>query len=365
MKILCVDDDEGLQYLLRSALETLDYQVTICLDSEEALPLLQTTKFDVVILDQEMPKKSGLEIVKLAQSLPEKPPIIMLTGAGNEVIAVEAMRLGASDYVVKDINLVYLKILPSVIQQVVQERELTQRQQAAERAAQVEKERSRLLAQFIRDASHEFRIPLTIIQSSGELLGRMVGEPREQEYVNRILQQCQRIVSLVDHLIQLSRLENTAALQLKAVSLTTLLQEALARKSRLLVEKNIDVQLDLGTEAVPVLADADELVDAFVELIDNARLACKPGDTLHVALAVDQGMAKVIVRDTGIGMTETQLLHIFERFYRVDEAHTTPGFGLGLPIVKRIFDLHQGTVCITSEAGQGTTVITTLPLCEQ
>ena len=365
MHILCVDDDAGLLYLLRSELETHAYEVTACEDGAEAILLLATSQFDAVILDQEMPNQSGMEVIKRAQTIENSPPIIMVTGAGNEAVAVEAIRLGASDYVVKDTNLVYLKILPTVIQQVIQERKLTQRQQAAERAAEVEKERSRLLGQFIRDASHEFRIPLTIIQSSGELLQRLVDEPKPQGYVSQILQQSDRILSLVDHLIQLSRLENIVELALVPVGLNGIIQNALTRKKRLIAKKNLTVKQAFTAGTVTVLADEDELTDAFVELVENACLASAAEGVIQVTLTVENNAAVVNLIDQGVGMTQEQVEHIFDRFYRVDEAHTTPGFGLGLPVVARILELHNATICVTSEAGEGTTVTVTVPLAPQ
>lgn len=362
MKILCVDDDAGLLYLLQSELETHSYEVTTCEDGAEAISLLTTDQFDAVILDQEMPNQSGMEVIKRAQTIENSPPIIMVTGAGNEAVAVEAIRLGASDYVVKDTNLFYLKILRTVIQQVIHERALTQRQQAAERAAEAEKERSRLLGQFIRDASHEFRIPLTIIQSSGELLQRLVDDPKPQKYVSQMLQQSDRILSLVDHLIQLSRLENIVELERVPVSLNTVIQNALTRMKILIAKKNLTLQQAFTAETVTVLADENELTDALVELVENACLASTADGVIQVTLSVENNAAVVNLIDHGVGMTEEQVEHIFERFYRVDEAHTTPGFGLGLPVVARILELHAATISVTSEPGEGTTVTVTLPL---
>jgi two-component system, sensor histidine kinase len=362
MHILCVDDDEGLLYLLQSALESLSYRVTTCMDSMEVLTLLQTTHFDTVILDHEMPMKNGLEILKEVQTLAGVPPIIMVTGAGNEAIAVEAMRLGASDYVVKDVNLVYLNILPAVIQQVNQARRLIQERQAAQHLAQVEKERGRVLAQFLQDASHEFRIPLTIIQSSAELLERVVTGSKSKSHVAGILQQSNRILSLVDHLLLLAQIENTTSLQLAPVDLNILVQIALAFKAHFAAEKQLHVELNLSDQPMIVLASEDELVAAFAELIDNTRHAATSAAMLSITSQVEKDSAVVTLRDNGVGMTSEQLAHVMERFYRVDAAHKTPGFGLGLPIVASILKLHQGDLRITSEVGKGTEVTVTLPL---
>jgi two-component system, sensor histidine kinase len=362
LKLLCIDDDEGLLYLLRNELEKLSYEVIPCLDTEEALVLLQTEEFDVVLLDQEMPKLSGLEVIRWTHTLENPPPIIMVTGAGNEQVAVEAMRLGASDYVVKDANLVYLRILPSVIRQVIQERELIRQHQAAERALQLERDRSHLLSQFIRDASHEFRTPLTIIQLSSEMLGRIVSEPEQKTNVKLIQEESNRILNLVNHLIQITRLDNIASLPLESTELNSLLSNVLNRKRKLVTEKEIRLETALYSEPVNVLANAHELSNALFEIIDNAYHASQHDDVIRVSLYREDKKVVVSIRDEGIGMTDEQLSHIFERFYRVDSAHSTPGFGLGLPIVARIVELHDGTISVTSQPGAGTTVLVRLPI---
>jgi signal transduction histidine kinase len=362
MKILYVDDDEGLLYLARHTLEEQSFHVTLCLDSTEVPDLLQSNDYDVVVLDQEMPKMNGLEVIKQTRWIEAVPPIIMVTGAGNEVVAVEAIRLGASDYVVKDTNLVYLKILPSVIRQVIHERELTQKQQAAQRALQEEKDRARLLTQFIRDASHEFRTPLSIIHTSSELLRRMVTESKHQDYIERIQEQSNRILSLVDGLITLAKLDNISVLNLLPVNLNVLISNTVENKRNVLTDKGIHIQAELGNEPVIIMADAPELTAALAELIDNAYRASHPDSTIYLSVHTDHTTAVITLRDEGIGMSGEQISHIFERFYRVDEAHTTPGFGLGLPIAARIIDLHHGDISITSEPTAGTTVIVTLPI---
>jgi two-component system, sensor histidine kinase len=362
MHVLCAEDDEGLVYLLRSALEAANFDVTCSLNGEEGLHLLRTQHFDAAVIDYDMPFMSGLEVIQRSSTLADAPPIIMVTGAGNEEVAVQAMRLGASDYLVKDTSLVYLKILPSVIQQVIHERKLTQAHQAAERALQLEKERARLLTQFIQDASHEFRTPLSIINTSSYLLGRISKEPKQQVYLERIQEQSARIVGLVDRLILLARLDNTTALHVMPVVLNDLLQRRLEHKRRLLEEKNLVLCLELPDHPVTVSGNVEELSNAFTELIDNACQASHLGGMLYVTLQSEDATAIITVQDNGIGIAEEDLPHIFERFYRVDTAHSTPGFGLGLPIAARIIDLHHGDIRIGSEPGQGTKVVVSLPV---
>lgn len=362
MHILCIDDDEGLLYLLRSALENTGHTITAFTDSEEGFQHLSAEPFDAVIVDHEMPKMTGLEVLFRARSLKSAPPIIMVTGAGNEEIAAEAIRLGASDYVVKDTQLGYLKIIPSVIEQVVHERELAQKHQAIARAFQLERDRSRLLSEFIQNASHEFRTPLTLIQMALDSLGRISPDEKQQKHIQRIKQQSDAILTLVDSLIHLTKLDNTSALPLEPVVLNSLIKAAVEQAGGMIEAKALQFTLELPDQPLRIRGDRVELASALVELIRNACTYSNPDGMLTITLERGDSSAIITIRDTGIGMTGEQVSRMFERFYRADKAHTTRGFGLGLPVVARVIDLHHGEIGVTSEINQGTTITISLPL---
>src|SRR5690606_10615471 len=128
--------------------EQSGFEVTGVSNGAEGLDLLHEQHFDAAIVDHEMPIMTGLEVISAAQSSGAMPPIIMITGAGSEEIAVQAMRMGAGDYLVKDTNLLYLKLLPSAIERLIREQDLKRAKRAAEIDLQVEKARSQLLTQF-------------------------------------------------------------------------------------------------------------------------------------------------------------------------------------------------------------------------
>lgn len=364
MDLLCIEDDEGLLYLLRQPLEEAGMVVTEALDGEQGLQLLQERQFDAVIVDQEMPMITGLEVIRRARAAQIDVPIIMVTGAGNEEIAVEALLSGANDYLVKDTNLGYLKILPSVIHQVIRERELAIAHHAAERALELERERSKLLMQFVQNVSHEFRTPLTLIKSACYLLGRTSDELKQKTFIQNIEKQSDSILKLVEQLVHLSKLDNTSSLDFEHIDLNSLLRNVVEKKSAKITGKKLKVHLVLPEDSVVIRSDTYELQDAIGELIDNACRYSNTDGEISVSLSVDNTTATVNIRDMGIGMTQEQVSHIFDRFYRVDDAHSTPGFGLGLSIVSRIIDLHHGDIHVESELGKGTEVTLSLPIAE-
>jgi diguanylate cyclase (GGDEF)-like protein/PAS domain S-box-containing protein len=132
-RILYMEDDPGLARLFQKRLERAGYIVDIAHDGEEGLAMYEAGSYDVVAVDQAMPIHTGLEVIRIMASRGPLPPTIVVTGTGSEQIAVEAMKLGARDYIVKDVDGGYLELLPTVIKQVLQQQRLIEeRQQALE-----------------------------------------------------------------------------------------------------------------------------------------------------------------------------------------------------------------------------------------
>lgn len=131
VRILYMEDDIGLARLLQKRLKRAGYQVDIASDGAEGLAMFKAGNYDVIAVDHNMPVYDGLEVIRKLASQGRLPPTIMITGAGNEKIAIEAMKLGAGDYIVKDVEGGYIELLPAVIEQVLfQQRLVRERQQA-------------------------------------------------------------------------------------------------------------------------------------------------------------------------------------------------------------------------------------------
>lgn len=364
MHILCMEDDEGLAYLIRDTLEQAGFEVTGVTNGADGLEMLHEKHFDAAIVDHEMPVMTGLDVINESQSSGAMPPIIMITGAGSEEIAVQAMRMGAGDYLVKDTNLLYLKLLPTAIERLIRERELKRAKRAAEIDLQVEKARSQLLTQFIRGASHEFRIPLSIIGSSSSLLALSATEPNQQRHLNKIHDQVENIDRLVDRLLLLSTLDSKQLLPLSRVDLESIISMVVDKNRSSFEKADVTLQFERAADAIYVQASSTDLVTGISEIIENAQHATSAGGDVIVSLDHDDLLAYITVRDTGMGITSDQLPHIFERFYRADESHHTRGFGLGLPIAARTLELHHGDILVESEPNVGTLVTIRLPLAK-
>src|SRR5215216_5427640 len=120
-RVLYMEDDEGLAQLLKKRLERQGFSVDLAANGEEGLRMFDPDDHQIIAIDQNMPVLDGLEVIKILARYAAIPPIVMVTGTGDERVAVEAMKLGARDYIVKDVDGGYLELLPSVIRQVLYE----------------------------------------------------------------------------------------------------------------------------------------------------------------------------------------------------------------------------------------------------
>jgi diguanylate cyclase (GGDEF)-like protein/PAS domain S-box-containing protein len=192
-RIVYMEDDAGLARLLKKHLERHGYLVDIAGNGEEGLSLLRENFYCVALVDYNMPVLSGMEVMLRLKELELAPPVIMLTGEGNERVAVDAMKLGAADYLVKDVEMGYLELLPIVIEQVRQREQLVQERETILIEARESEERYRKLVELSPDGiavqcdgRFEFINPagaeMLGVRSCEELVGRDVLEFVHPDY---------------------------------------------------------------------------------------------------------------------------------------------------------------------------------------
>ncbi|HLO29189.1 MAG TPA: ATP-binding protein [Anaerolineales bacterium] len=214
--------------------------------------------------------------------------------------------------------------------------------------------------QFTSDASHELRTPLTAMRTILNFIRE--GERPAQDYrqaLDDLAEETDRLQALVENLLQLARGERGLKLQAEEIDLTILLTD-IADSLRPLAESR---QLTLTCDLPPCLVisgDPDQLIRLVVNLLDNAIKYTEQG-TIRLSAWEAEGYALIEVLDTGIGIPAEHLPHIFERFYRVDLAHSSGGAGLGLSIARQIVQAHRGRIEVQSETGDGTRFRVYLP----
>ncbi len=224
-------------------------------------------------------------------------------------------------------------------------------------------ESERKLRQFAADASHELRTPLTSIRGYAELFRSGAADDPDtlKRVMLRIESESIRMGKLVDDLLLLARLDQRRSLRHDPVDLARIIENAVTDARA--VEPDRPITLE-SPEQLTVTGDADRLKQVIDNLLANARVHTDRELPVHVTVAREGGDAVVSVADSGPGIAQKDLEHVFDRFYRVDTARTRQrgGTGLGLSIVASIVEVHGGRVGVQSELGKGTTFSFRLPL---
>ena len=219
------------------------------------------------------------------------------------------------------------------------------------------RESNRQQARFVNDASHELRTPIAVIGGYADMLERW-GKDDEKvlnESVAAIRTETARMKHLVEQLLFLARGDSgKTQLQLEETDAGALLREAY--EESVMIDENHVYRLRESGEALPVQADQGLLKQAVRILLDNAAKYTAKGDEIILSSGRQDGHVYLQVQDTGIGMAEADVEHMFERFYRADEARSFEGTGLGLSIAKWIVDKHGGHFEIVSREDLGTRI---------
>lgn len=221
----------------------------------------------------------------------------------------------------------------------------------------------RLKSDFIHTISHDLRSPLTAIMGYVELLER-VGPLNEQQklFVRNVQNSTQNITALVNDLLDLGRIESGFDDRKDEVSLENILRYTLDNLNQQIIEKQINLTVNVAPELPAVRGNAIRLRQVVDNLLVNAVKYTPVGGSVRIDLRPEDGQVIFEVADTGIGIPAADQAHVFEKFYRAANApKNTPGTGLGLAIVKSIVENHQGRVWLESGAGQGSKFTVVLP----
>lgn len=216
--------------------------------------------------------------------------------------------------------------------------------------------------QFMKDFSHEFKTPIHSIKGMAEYLQHNeITREEEKEYLNVMAEEAGRLAQLSQNTLLLSKLDHMEVLRKKEeFRLDSQIRDCAILLMPSFEEKNIQLEAELPE--MKFYGNEELMKEVWVNLLDNARKYSSEGNLVFVEGKVTQDDLWITVRDEGQGMDEQTKQHLFERYYQGDASHETSGFGMGLPIVKRIVELSGGTIWVESTLGNGTTVTIFLKL---
>lgn len=213
---------------------------------------------------------------------------------------------------------------------------------------------------FISNVSHEFKTPISAIEGYATLLqNKSISEDERDDYIRKILFNTRRISTLTGNILQLSHLENQEILpQKKNYSLDEQLRNVILLFETQWSDKNINLDIDL--DRITFYGNEEFLAQVWSNIFGNAVKFTPNNGDIRVTLIEKENFVTVTISDNGPGMNEEVLKRIFEKFYQGDKSHSSEGNGLGLALAKRIVDLFNGTIEVSSNKGKGTTFIVKL-----
>ncbi len=221
----------------------------------------------------------------------------------------------------------------------------------------------KLRRDYVANVSHELRTPLTAVRGLLEPLadGMVKDEADRQRYYKIMLHEVLRLSRLISDMMTLSRLQSgTEYMEISRVDVNELVQDIASAYSSTLASKGIELVLDCPRPVPDAMTDPDRIEQVLVILLDNASRYTPKGGTITLSARNTKEKIHICVTDTGCGIPESDLEHIFERFYKVDKSHSESGTGLGLSIAQFIMEKLGETISVESEVGKGTCFTLTL-----
>ena len=219
--------------------------------------------------------------------------------------------------------------------------------------------------EFVSNVSHELRNPLASIKAVVETLelGSIHDAPTAMNFLSRISSDIERMTSLVNDLLELSRIESgSLRLDSQVIDLTSLISEITSDANMKYSDHSINISDDWPDVPLKIYADEDRIRQILINLIENAVRFTNNDGKISVGCNKVENKAEIYVRDNGIGIPIEHQTHIFDRFYKVERSRGYIGTGLGLAIVKEIVEAHGGNIKVESVEEQGATFFFTIPL---
>jgi len=350
-KLLVVDDDEYVLAYLCSLLEREEYSVIGASGGGEALRLLDSHDFDIVISDLMMPEFTGLKVLEELRKKKPDTGFMLITAYGSMNSAIKALRLGAADYLVKPFEEEELLIRVRNIY----EKQAIRRERDA---------RARELESLVFAISHDLAGHLVALRGFAQRFRAKFGPLLPQEatiYLDRIDSSSALMERLVAGISSYARLGKNGAARVEAVNLNEVVEEVLQNLHGMITEKGALVQV---MRELPVIqTEWVRAYQVFHNLVTNSLKFSREGARPEITLDVEEHGTyyRFYVRDNGIGIRKEDQDKIFEMFGRAGARTASPGTGLGLAIVRKIIEQAGGEIWVESEEGEGATFCFTFP----
>jgi len=356
-KILIIDDEEVVLDSCSQILKGSGYQLATASEGIKGLELLKEYLPDLVFVDLKMPGISGFEVLDRISEIDSTIVTVVITGFATVGSAVDAMKKGAYDFLPKPFTPDEFRLIT---------RRGIERRKLVLETISLRREKELLREQFASIVSHELKAPLGAVQQNLFVLEYELANILSDEQKGKL----ERIKIRIDELLKLInswlRVISVDINKLKdsfvETPITVPVENALESIEPYAVRKNINIIKTIGERLHPVLGDSLSLSEVFVNIIGNAVKYSPVDTTVKVAIEEKENNILVSITDSGVGISEEDIPHIFDGFYRGKSGQAMSGHGIGLAVSRQIVDAHNGSIRVESELGKGTTFVVSLPI---
>ncbi len=367
-KIILIDDEEDIRDVLSIVLEDAGYSVTTASDGDSGLSLCATIRPQIIITDIRMPGKDGIQVLEAVKKKFPDIEVIVVTAFGEIELAVKALQLDASDFVTKPIDEDVLLVSIKRAQQRYTSRKKLQdytrflEREIEDQASILHQDKMMSLGRLSASVVHEINNPLFGILNYIKLMIKILGRgslpegsiDKFSKYLDLVEKETTRCSEIVSNLLAFSRKSEPSFAKLK---IEDLFNKCILLSQHKLELCNIDLICNIEPDLPSMQGDSNQLQQCLINLIFNSIDAMPDGGELSLSCSHDlkDNHIKMTVHDTGIGISDTDVLHIFEPFFTTKEEGY--GVGLGLSTVYGIIERHNGSVNVDSRPGDTSFVL--------
>jgi signal transduction histidine kinase len=378
--VLLVDDEPSIRLTMGEFLKRAGYTVLLAADYDSAVTH-NADGLDVAVVDINLPGKSGIQLLQKLCSADIYVPVIMITGEPNLSVIPEIVRAGAYDFIAKPI---IKDVLLNAVARASEKKRLTDEKRrleqeikrhteelelrVTERTAEliethkrlVHQERIAALGRAAAQVAHEVKNPL-----AGLLLYTLHLKSKLDKSAESEASLVDKIVTTINHLIerveQILGFARPLSFTPRVGDLNQIVKDVLELVRPQIMANKVEVRLSLSEQTALAMIDESSLRGALMNLIVNAIEAMPEGGTLSITLERAGDKLQLRIADTGRGISDEEAKKIFEPFYTTKKQ----GLGLGMPYARKIIEQHSGTISLSSQLGEGTTISIALPVAEE